>query len=55
MKPKTALRFLLFTRHFRVRTVTALQWPGSYLPHVAGKLESVSLHVASYFIVNCSG
>jgi len=39
MKLKTTLRFLPLRRHFRVRTVTALQWPWSELPLVTGKLE----------------
>jgi len=39
MKPKATLHFLLLSCHFRVRMVTALQWPGRELPHVTGKLE----------------
>jgi len=39
MKPKMTWYFLLSRYQFRVRTVTVLQWPGSELPHVAGKLE----------------
>jgi len=40
MKPKTTLHFLLSRDAvFSVRMVTALQWPGSELPHVARKHE----------------
>jgi len=39
MKPKIALCCLLLRRHFRVRTVIALQWPRSELQHVTGKFE----------------
>jgi hypothetical protein len=48
-KPQTTLQSLLLRRHFRTRTVTALQWPGSELSRY--RLRSVSIHLPSYFIV----
>jgi len=51
MRPKTTLYLLLLRRHFRVRTVTALQWSESELPHVIGETWSACQFVPSYVIV----
>jgi hypothetical protein len=51
MQPKHTLRFFLLRRHFRLRTVTALQWSESELLHVMGKEKCFSLHTRSYFTV----
>jgi hypothetical protein len=55
MKPKTTLRFLLSRCHFLVRTMTALQWPRSELPHITGKFEVFLTCTVLFHCSDCSG
>jgi hypothetical protein len=46
----TGDNIVLLRLHFKVRTMTALHWPGSELPYVMGRREVFLLHSRNCYI-----